>query len=312
MGTQVFGIAEVLRMAQDMAQARPTVSPTKLDVQVLGLHGTSVAIAGGTVVSTRKPKGAYDILVVPGMEITHHVVWNRTLAALDLESAYIRRSFAGGTPVASVCIGAFLLGEAGVLDGRRATTAWLLGPTLSRRYPHIQLEANAILVEDAGVVTTGAVSSAFDLAYHLVKHTLGADIAAAVARVSLLPFDRKSQAPYVDARLMPPTRLPGFSQQVEQWLLDRMDQPFQLNALAQAFLVSPSTLLRRVKSETGNTPLDLLQRARIERAKQLLDDSSQSVAQIISAVGYEDVASFSRLFGRLVGMSPSRYRKRLQ
>ena len=310
MGTQVFGMAELLRLALDLAEARRPGAHALLDVQVLGLRGRSVAIAGGTVISTRAPRGRYDILIVPGMEINHRVDWDRALAPLALECAYIQKAFAAGTPVASVCIGAFLLGEAGLLQGRRVTTAWLLTQALGQRYPGSSVDATAMLLDDAGVVTTGAVSSAFDLAIHLIKHTLGADIATATARVSLLPPERLSQAPFVDARLLPPTRLPSFSQQVSQWLQHRLAQPFQLEALAAAFLVSPSTLLRRVKIETSQTPLALLQAARVERAKQLLHSTPHSLAQITEAVGYTDVASFSRLFGRLVGESPARYRKR--
>lgn len=310
MGTQVFGMAELLRLALDLAEARRPGAHALLDVQVLGLRGRSVAIAGGTVVSTRAPRGRYDVLIVPGMEINHRVDWDRALAPLAQECTYIRRTYAAGTPVASVCIGAFLLGEAGLLQGRRVTTAWLLTQVLGQRYPGSTVDATAMLLDDAGVVTTGAVSSAFDLAIHLIKHTLGADIATAAARVSLLPAERPSQAPFVDAQLLPHRRLPSFSQQVSQWLHSRLAQPFELQALAAAFLVSPSTLLRRVKAETGQTPLALLQAARVERAKQLLHSTAQSLAQITEAVGYSDVASFSRLFGRLVGESPARYRKR--
>jgi AraC-like DNA-binding protein len=128
--------------------------------------------------------------------------------------------------------------------------------------------------------------------------------------VSLLPPERHSQAPFVDARLLPLPRLPTFSQQVLQWLQARLAAPFSLEALAAAFLVSPSTLLRRVKVQTGQTPLALLQGARVERAKQLLHGSHQSLAQITEAVGYSDVASFSRLFVRRVGETPARFRKR--
>ena len=310
MGTQVFGMAELLRLALDLAEARRPGAHALLDVQVLGLRGRSVAIAGGTIISTRAPRGRYDVLIVPGMEINHRVDWDRALAPLAPECAYVRKVYATGTPVASVCIGAFLLGEAGLLQGRRVTTAWLFTQVLGQRYPGSTVDATAMLLDDAGVVTTGAVSSAFDLAIHLVKHTLGADIATATARVSLLPPERLSQAPFVDVRPMPVPRLPSFSLQVSLWLHSRLAQPFQLGVLAAAFLVSPSTLLRRVKAETGQTPLAMLQAARVEKAKQLLHSTPHSLARITEAVGYTDVASFSRLFGRLVGESPARYRKR--
>ncbi len=310
MGTQVFGMAELLRLALDLADARRPGAHPLLEVQVVGLRGRSVAIAGGTVISTRAPRGRYDALIVPGMEITHRVDWDRALAPLQLECAFVRRAHAAGTPVASVCVGAFVLGEAGLLQGRRATTAWLFAQALGLRYPGTMVDASAVLLDDAGVMTTGAVSSAFDLAIHLVKHTLGADIASAAARVALLPSERASQAPYVDARLLPPQRLPSFTQQVTHWLQTRLAAPFALDALAAAFHVSTSTLLRRIKAESGQTPLALLQAARVEQAKQLLHGTGHSLAQITEAVGYTDVASFSRLFVRLVGETPARYRRR--
>jgi transcriptional regulator GlxA family with amidase domain len=310
MGMQVFGMAELLRLALDLTKARKPEARPLLDVHIVGLRGRSVAIAGGTIISTRAPRGRYDALIVPGMEIDHRVDWSRALAPLQPECAFVRRTYAAGTPVASVCVGAFVLGEAGLLQGRRATTAWLFAQALQQRYPTTAVDASAVLLDEAGVMTTGAISTAFDLAIHLIKHTLGADIATATARVALLPSERASQAPYVDTRLMLPQRLPSFTQQVTLWLQARLAAPFSLAALAAAFCVSPSTLLRRVKSENGRTPLALLQEIRVEKAKQLLHSTHHSLAQITEAVGYTDVASFSRLFVRLVGETPAHYRKR--
>ncbi len=308
MGTQVFGIAEVLRLAVDMASTlRPDVG-TQLRIEVIGLRGRSVAIAGTTVISTQIPRGRYDVLIVPGMEITRHVDWTHALAPLNQEIAFTRKAYAAGTPVASVCVGAFLLGEAGLLNGRQATTAWLFAQALGQRYAHTRVDASAILLEDGGVITTGAVSSAFDLAVYLVKHLLGADIATAVARVTLLPSQRHSQKPFVDTALLP-QRLPSFAQQVQQWLDSRLSHAFVLNELAAAFCVSTSTLLRRVKAQTGQSPLGLLQAARVERAKQLMLSTSWGLARITETVGYADVASFTRLFKRLVGESPAQYRR---
>ena len=309
MGTQVFGIAEVLRLGADIAKTlRPDPAPA-FDIQIVGLRGRSATIAGGVAIATQAPKGHFDLLIVPGLEITRHVDWSRALAPLAQELVFIRKTFAAGTPVAAVCVGSFLLGEAGLLDGRHATTAWLFAPALAQRYPTVKLQAASVLQDDAGVTTTGAVSSAFDLAIHLLKHTLGAQVASTTARVSLLPDQRESQAPFVDARLMEHS-LPAFSQQVAQWLETRLSEEFHLARLAQAFCVSTSTLLRRVKTETGQTPLVLLQTARVEKAKHLLHATQWSLARITEAVGYTDAASFTRLFKRLVGESPARYRRR--
>jgi len=309
MGTQVFGISEVLRLAADIGRTQGDKPVAPFDITVIGLNGRLVTIAGGNRIAAQRPTGHFDLLIVPGLEISRTVDWDVALAPLNRELRWIRKTFAAGTPVASVCVGSFLLGEAGLLDGRRATTAWLFAPALAQRYPATTLRADAVLLEDAGVTTTGAVSSAFDLAIHLVKRTLGAQVATLTARVSLLPDQRPSQSPFVDARLLQ-NNLPPFAQQVSQWLETRLAQPFQLAQLAAAFCVSSSTLMRRVKAETGLSPLALLQKARVEKAKHLLHTTAWSLIRITEAVGYADLASFSRLFTRVVGESPARYRRR--
>lgn len=309
MATEIFAVADVLLIASHIARAMRKAPSPPFDVQVVGLGGRMVAVAGGFSVGARRPVGVYDLLIVPGLEIRRLDEWDSKLAPLKRELAFIRKSFSSGTPVASVCIGTFLLGEAGLLDGRKATTAWLCAAELAARYPDTDLQADAVLVEDGAVTTTGAVSSAFDLGLHLVKKTLGAEVATATARLALLSQPRASQAPFVDSALLGPS-LPSFAHGVAQWLGARLTEPYDLERLAQAFHVSTRTLLRRVKAQTGDSPLVLLQQARVDKAKQLLNDSAWSIAQITEAVGYADVPTFSRLFTRRVGETPARYRRR--
>lgn len=309
MGTQVFAVSDVLGMASHMARVIQPGRDVPYGLRVIGLRSRAVAMAGGLSVAVERPEADIDLLVVPGLDIRNLDAWDTTLAPLDRELAFIRRTFAKGTPVASVCVGSFLLAEAGVLDGRKATTAWLCAPQFALRYPETELCADAVLVDDGAVVTTGAVSSAFDLAIHLVKKLWGARVATATARVALVSSQRASQAPFVDTSLMP-NSLPKFSQGVAQWLGSRLAQPYELERLAAAFHVSPRTLLRRVKAETGHSPLVLLQQARVEKAKQLLTGTHWSLVRVTEVVGYADVPSFARLFVRHVGETPSRYRRR--
>jgi transcriptional regulator GlxA family with amidase domain len=310
MGTEIFAVADVLLIAAHIARAMRKTASSPFDVQVVGLGGRTVTVAGGFAIGVQRPVGVYDLLVVPGLEIRRLDEWDSKLAPLRRELAFIRKSFASGIPVASVCVGTFLLGEAGLLDGRKATTAWLCASDLASRYPAASLRADAVLVEDGAITTTGAVSSAFDLGLHLVKKTLGAEVATAAARLTLLSPSRPSQAPFVDSALLGPASLPSFAQSVAQWLGARLTETYDLERLAQAFHVSTRTLLRRVKAQTGDSPLTLLQQARVDKAKQLLNDSAWSIAQITEAVGYADVPTFSRLFASRVGETPARYRRR--
>jgi transcriptional regulator GlxA family with amidase domain len=195
------------------------------------------------------------------------------------------------------------------LAERRVTTAWLFASELASRYPSAQVQADAVLVEDGAVTTTGAVTSVFDLAIHLVKRSLGSQVATATARVALLSNQRLSQAPYVDNALIE-QRLPSFSQSVEQWLNSRLTENYDLALLASAFHISARTLLRRIKAETGHAPLLMLQTARIEKAKQLLNNTTLSIERITQKVGYADAVSFTRLFVSQVGETPAKYRRR--
>jgi transcriptional regulator GlxA family with amidase domain len=309
MGLEVFGVADVLLIANLVARGmgKPNVQP--FDIHVVGLQGRMVNAAGGIPIGTKRPRGAFDLLVVPGLEINQSMQWISKLQHLQAELAYIRKTFARGTPLASVCVGAYLLAEAGLLDGRHVTTAWIMAKDLAQRYPLAHVSLDAVLLEDGAVITTGAVSSTFDLAMHLIKRSLGADVATATARIALLPKQRTSQAPYVDIQLIE-DHLPSFSAGVARWLEQRLAQPYNLERLAQAFHISSRTLLRRVKAETANSPLTLLQQVRVEKAKQLLSTTAWSIPRIVEAVGYADPASFSQLFAKLVGETPARYRRR--
>lgn len=309
LGIEVFGLRDTLMIANRVARALGSTGPEPFDVDLVGLMGRSSNFAGGIRVGVSRPSGTYDLLIVPGLEIDKGVDWDATLATLQRELGFIRKTFASGTAVASICIGAFLLGEAGLLANRKATTSWMFAAELGRRYPAVHMDGDAILVEDGAVITTGAISSAFDLAMHIIKRSAGAQLASATARIGLLPSARASQAPYVDARLIE-SKLPLFSQNVTQWLSARLTEGYDLERLAQAFHVSSRTLLRRIKAETGTSPLTLLQRARVDKAKQLLTSTTHSLACITEAVGYSDVATFSRLFAGVVGETPARFRRR--
>jgi transcriptional regulator GlxA family with amidase domain len=309
MATQLFGISDVLRIASQIDTFRHGRPRVRFDVQLVATSAAGVVVSGGVRLPARRPRGRFDLLIVPGLLAERGNRWNATLAPLAAELAFIRRTFARGTPVASVCVGAFLLAEAGLLHGRQATTSWLFANELAARYPAAQVQADAMLLEDGGVITTAAVTSAFDLALHLVKRHLGAAVATATAQATLLPTSRPSQAPYVDHQLAGEP-LPSFSGRLRSWFEARLAEPYDLQRVAQAFHVSGRTLMRRVKAETGASPLTLLQHARVDKAKQLLASTRWSVGRITEEVGYTDAATFARLFARRVGEPPSAYRRR--
>jgi transcriptional regulator GlxA family with amidase domain len=308
MGMEVFGLCDTLLLANRVAQAlRGAAAAPLFDVRVTSLAGGVVKAAGGLSIGTRTYRASSDLLVVPGMDIGDRDGCTQPHAQLAKEVKAIARAFARGAPVVALCVGAFLLAEAGLLDGRRATTSWMFAGDLARRFPLARVDPAAMLVVDGGVTTTGAFTAALDLAMHLVRQAASPKEARAVARMALLD-QRGQQAPYIDTSMM--ARPSGrFSDNVQRWLAARLATPYNLAELSAAFHVSGRTMLRRLQAETGQSPLAYLQGERINLAKRLLETESASVAQITERVGYGDVATFSTLFKRLTGLSPAQYRR---
>ncbi|WP_395702867.1 GlxA family transcriptional regulator [Aquabacterium sp.] len=309
MGTELFGLSDFLLVAGHVAAALAPGRHVPLRTRLVAARAGAVALAGGGVLQLPALRGRPDLLVVPGLEVGRFGQWDDKLAPLQAELALIRRRHAAGVPLASICIGSFLLAEAGLLQGRRAATAWVFEREFAQRYPGVTLERGALLCSDGTLTSTGAVSSVFDLGLRLAEQHYGPRIARAAARLALVGGRRASQRPFVDEVLLPPEQAAPFSAQVQRWLGARLAQRYELAALAAAFHTSTRTLLRRYRQETGSTPLAWLQQARVRQARRLLETSRKSLAQVVAEVGYEDVATFSRLFQRQVGESPARYRR---
>jgi transcriptional regulator GlxA family with amidase domain len=310
MATEVFGLSDFLLVASHMAAAMvDKASRRTARVRLVSVRPGPIVLAGGTPLPVPRWRTRPDVLVVPGLEVSRFGEWSQRLARLQPEIALLRRCHRQGVQLASVCIGSFLLAEAGALDGRRASTAWAFEHELLARYPQLQLQRGAVLCEDRGVITAGAMTSVFDLGQRLAQRIHGDRVARAAARMALMDSPRASQQPYVDAALLPQS-VASFSQQVQRWLKARLDERYDLGVLADAFRTSSRTLLRRYRAEVGMTPLQWLQQARVREAQRLLEVSDASIAQILSRVGYEDLATFNRLFQRLVGETPARFRRR--
>lgn len=312
MGTEIFAVTDLLLIANHLAAAMAPGHQADLPARLVSARREPVALAGGFMLGAPYAGSTGGVLpalvVVPGLEVSRFGQWEEKLALLKPELALLRKWHARGVAFASVCLGGFLLAESGVVGRRRMTAPWAFEREFRLRYPAIDVDSGAVVCTEKGLITSGPFSSVFDLALQLVEQHHGTRIARATANMALVRRGRGSQQPYVDPGLIPQTRQ-AFSEQVNRWLATHLVQPYDLQQLAAQFHTSARTLLRRYKAETGQTPLAWLQRTRIEKAKRLLEVSALSLAEVVAKVGYEDVATFSRLFVRHVGESPARYRR---
>lgn len=220
----------------------------------------------------------------------------------------VRRAAESGARIATICTGAFLLAATGLLDGRKATTHWLAAPELARRFPRISVDANVLFVDEGSLLTSAGATAGIDLCLHLVQRDYGAAIAAATARLAVMPLQREGgQAQFIEYAPPPPDT--SSLSCVLQWIEENLDQHISLESIAERAAMSVRTLGRQFHTQTGSTPLAWLRTARIRRAKALLETTSLSIEQIATSAGFGSVASFRLHFTRTVGTSPTAYRR---
>jgi transcriptional regulator GlxA family with amidase domain len=310
LGTEVFGIVDLLLFANRIAAAAGRAEGL-FRVTVVAREAAEVVTAGGVSLRAARWDERFDLLVVPGFDVRSPRHVDRALDRWRPEIAYIASTASAGIPVASVCIGAFLLGEAGLLDGRIVTTSWLFAGQLRRRYGRADVDDDLMIASDGIITTTAAFSAVHDLGLRIIQAHAGDDIARRVARLSLVADNRNSQAPYVDDGLLEPNA-DTLVQSAKGWLAEHLAEPYDLAVLAQAFHVSTRTMLRRFGDETGQSPLNFLRQARVNAAKRLLESPDHTVMSAMQHVGYADLASFRRLFTAQTGMTPAAYRRQFR
>ncbi|WP_417566396.1 GlxA family transcriptional regulator [Marinobacter sp.] len=218
-------------------------------------------------------------------------------------------SDSGRVRVASNCTGAFMLAEAGLLDGRQATTHWGFSNQFRQRYPAVDLQSDKLVTVDGHVACAGGGMAWWDLGVYLVERYAGAKVARELAKAFVIDAGRTSQAPYSalqarryhsDAAIL----------RLQDWLDGHYSQPVNLHFLASLSGLTERSLIRRFKAATGDTPTGYLQVLRIEAARQHLENSRAAVEEVTRLVGYDDVSSFSRLFRKHTGLAPGVYRSR--
>jgi transcriptional regulator GlxA family with amidase domain len=214
-----------------------------------------------------------------------------------------------GSLLAGVCSGVAFLAEAGLLDGRRATTYWGVADAFQERYPQVDWHTDLLITEDAGLYCGGGVNAAADLSLYLVERLCGHRVAVECSKALLLDMPRLNQAGYA---ILPLARPHGDrkAQELEDHLSNNFRRDVPIEELAEVSGMSPRNLLRRFKDATGLQPGVYLQMLRVATARRMLEDGAPSIQQVSTSVGYEDVAFFRRVFKRHSGMAPASYRER--
>lgn len=306
---EFFETANVLHHYASQKNARPEPGNAALfAVQTASLDGHSVACTGGLRLT---PDKALDQVHQPQLIIVPGFMFNilGVLPSLGWMVEWLQLQHRQGSYIASMCTGAFVTAQAGLLDGRGATTHWLFSEQFARRFPKVKLHTERTVTDDGQLLCSGGSTSGSDLLLHLIRKFSSPQLAAECAKKLLVDVAGRSQTPY-SSTTFKKNHSDAEILKIQVWLEQRLGQSIVMEQLAEQFGLSMRNFIRRFKAATEQTPIEYLQNLRIERTKFLLESSQAAFDQITLQVGYDDGNSFRRLFKQRVGLTPSAYRKR--
>ncbi|MFF1823779.1 GlxA family transcriptional regulator [Kribbella sp. NPDC058245] len=241
-----------------------------------------------------------DTIIVPGGS-------NATCPSAELIEL-LQDAHARGVRIASICSGALVLGDAGLLEGKVATTHWTSTDVLVERCPSVQVDANVLFVDAGDVLTSAGAATGMDLCMHMVRSDFGSAVAAEVARhIVLSPAREGGQAQFI----VHPEPGPdcGSLEPTMRWIREHLAEPITLADMASYAMVSPRTLNRKFREQTGTTPLQWLLRQRIQHAQELLETTTIPIEEIARHCGFGTAINMRQHFTRQVRTSPIGYRK---
>lgn len=301
---------DVFKVANTVAQLRPAKQRVHFEAFWISARKARVTnIDGVQFPTSRFDEATLQALMVPPIDHDAPSQLTGLLEQLTPERRALQAYAATGGLMTASCSSTCLLAHAGLLGGRRATTSWWLGAYFRQRFPEVELDAEQLIVHDRNIVSSGGVTSYFDLALWLVGHYGGDPLRQAVAKILVMDASRRSQAPYITSALI---QSDGHAiiERARRWLNQRLDQPWAMAELAAYCNTSPRTLLRRFQDAIGMSPVRYTQQLRVERAKALLESTQLSLEDITQRCGYADVSTFSKVFKQWVQSTPRDHRLR--
>ncbi|MDH0865084.1 GlxA family transcriptional regulator [Mitsuaria sp. GD03876] len=299
----VAGPADVFAEA-----ARQLGDPRAYRVQVIGTEEGALKCSSGlrlmadATVATHR--GTLDTLLVAGSPHAEAITGNPEL------SAWLRRQAKTVRRIGSVCSGAFVMAAAGLLDGKRVTTHWNSADRLAREYPQAQVDPDSIYVKDGNTYTSAGVTACMDLALAMVEEDHGRDLALRVARELVMFLKRPGGQSQFSAHLAAQTAQRSGIRDLQDHVLANLRADLSVPALAARAGMSDRNFSRVFRADTGVTPADFVESARVDAARRLLEDSAVPLKRLADLVGYANADGFRRAFLRRVGVAPNDYRKR--
>ncbi len=221
----------------------------------------------------------------------------------------LSKQYKKGAEVASLCLGAFLLASTGLLNGKECSTHWLMSNVFRDMFPEVTLVDGRVVTEQNGLYSSGGATSYWSLLLHLVEKYAGRDMAIMASKVYALEIDRKSQSPFImfngqKEHVDEPIR------EAQDYIESRVSERISVGELALRFAIGRRHFERRFKKATKNTPVEYIQRVKIEAAKKHFETSRKNVNEVMYDVGYSDTKAFRTMFKKITGLSPLDYKNK--
>lgn len=303
----IVGPLEAFAMANDVARASGT-NKTLYDLAVAAVSAEPIATSVGFAVV---PSCGIDQLEFPIDTILVSGGDGRDMASGDQRlTTFLRHASRRVRRYGSVCTGAFPLAAAGLLDSKRATTHWARAAELQRLYPKVKVELDRIFTRDGNVYTSAGISAGIDLALALIEEDHGRPLALKVARGLVIPFKRAGGQAQFSTHLKAQFATTPAIQRVQDWAADHLGADLSIEALARYAGMSPRNFARSFREATATTPADFVVHLRIDKARELLEDTAQQLQAVAAQCGFSSADSMRRVFLDQVGVTPAQYRAR--
>ncbi|MET0320293.1 MAG: helix-turn-helix domain-containing protein [Duganella sp.] len=285
--------------------ARRDTGAARFVVRVCAADGAPLATSAGFTIGTDHGLAALldaDLVIMPSW---HDDCRPAPPALLDA----LRAAHGRGARVVGLCLGAFPLAEAGLLDGLDATTHWAYAAQLAQRFPRVRVNSDVLYVDAGAVLTSAGVAAGLDCCLHLLRQLCGAELANAVARqLVIAPHRQGGQAQFIE-RPLPVSRSDGRFADVLAWVGARLEQPHTIDALAARAAMSRRHFTRHFRQATGTSLTQWLLQQRLAHARRLLEQSDATIEVVAQQAGFGSALSLRQHFKAVLQMSPSAYRK---
>lgn len=301
------GAVDMLQVANGYLQSLGRAPFFKVEIVGNGAPNPLRVSAPAQVLCSRSLEQVQDadIILIPAFNAPPDEVLQNNAPLIR----WLREQYEAGKEIASLCFGAYFLAEAGLLDGQQATSHWLALPDMRLRYPNIEFLPDVLMTDKDGIYTSGGALLSWNLVLYLVEKFVNRELAIAVSKMFNIDLDKGRQSHFTvfhgqrshgDPRIL----------NAQNYIEAHYTEPISIEQVAAQAHMSKRNFIRRFKSATGNTPIEYIQRVKIEAAKKALENTGGDVNSVMYDAGYNDLKSFRKVFRQVTGMTPQDYRRK--